>query len=138
MDQTEFPKAGLLESYEGMTLYVPLGSEELYANAPVWREFPTIIGVSDIEHFTDMAEFLDAIPDLSGFDTAEVAEPECDVLPDGIVVKTNRPVNVTVTDISGRLIFNRVVDKEFDMKLEKGVYVVSTGGNPTKVVILNE
>lgn len=135
LDQTEFPGVGLLESYEGMTLYVPLGTEELYANAPVWREFPTIIGVSDIEQFTDMAEFLGAIPDLSGFDTAEVAEPDCEVLPEGIAVKTNRSVNVMVSDISGRTVYNRVVDKSFDLSLENGVYVVSLDGKSTKVVI---
>lgn len=56
----------IFENTPDITLYVPEGTEELYANAPGWRKFPNIVGDQEYTPLPDQDRQYYMVVDITG------------------------------------------------------------------------
>lgn len=108
--------------YRQATLYVPYGSEELYRQAPGWKNFVNIEG-------------FDA--GLGGIGGSEVSSTA--IIARGglgeITLESTSPAEASVFDLSGRIAAQITVDGSTTLPLPSGIYIVRSSGRSTKVAV---
>lgn len=108
--------------YRQATLYVPYGSEELYRQAPGWKNFVNIEG-------------FDA--GLGGIGGSEVSSTA--IIARGglgeISLESTSPAEASVFDLSGRIAAQITVDGSTTLPLPSGIYIVRSSGRSTKVAV---
>lgn len=99
-------------------LYVPVGSVELYKNAPGWEDFvnireeiPLSINPNDQDNIS--------IGSISG----------------GIRINTIEKTTVSIFNVSGQNVYESVLNGTTDIKLNKGVYIVKIDNESRKVIV---
>jgi hypothetical protein len=106
----------------GATLYVPAGSEEVYAAADIWKEFGTI------------RTTLTAIDTPSANTVRIYPNPVTESFRiEGLAA----PAQVTISDVGGRIIFHQTVAGNEPVAVDRwprGVYLVNVNGKTVKII----
>lgn len=109
-------------SGQNCTLYVPVGSGDLYRNAEGWQDFDQII---ETDNFPS--------------DCAIVFATECKVSAyDGTITinnPTGKPVDITVYDIYGKIITKGKMEENFNIDVTQGIYLIRAGNKTQKVIV---
>lgn len=109
-------------SEKEMTLYVPVGTGDLYRNADGWKSFDHIV---EIENF----------PSSCGVTFAT----ECKVSSSNREIRLNNPtgrsVNVRVYDMNGRMIRQESVMETGCFAVSPGIYLVRVGNKTERVLV---
>lgn len=123
---------GMFDSYEGLTLVVPAGSEDAYRAAPVWCEFPTIKGVDNIDEYI-------RTPFASIGDTLADCEPEFRVESNGsgVTITAGRDVTVTVCTVMGQTVLHRQLSahRSLHLALTPGFYIIKGSSTVVKTKV---
>lgn len=53
----------------------------------------------------------------------------------GILICTNKPINVSVYNIHGQILVNKTISKDDVMNFPKGIYIVSVDNKSYKIII---
>ena len=113
-------------------LFVPDGSEELYANAPLWRNFPEIYPKSRLGEFGI---------EPSGIKEVTVPSPEClevKVSDNLVEIHGLTDGKCMVHDLNGRTVkILRTNESTLQVTLPPGIYILSSGGRSAKVAVSN-
>jgi hypothetical protein len=102
------------------TLYVPKGSKSLYEQAPVWKDFGSII---------EKASGITAI-DRINKDAIEIKP-----VSNGISIASNGIIPVSIYNILGQKVYQSILTGKKEIPLEKGIYIVKTDKESVKVLI---
>ena len=109
-------------SLKKLTLYVPIGTSDLYRNADCWKDFDYIIET-------------DNFPSSCGITFA----PSCTVsISDGEIIinnPTDIPTRVSVYAVNGNLVRQEKVVGTFAITVSPGIYLVKAGRKTEKVVV---
>ncbi|RGN41794.1 MULTISPECIES: leucine-rich repeat domain-containing protein [unclassified Bacteroides] len=109
-------------SLKKLTLYVPIGTSDLYRNADCWKDFDYIIET-------------DNFPSSCGITFA----PSCTVsTSDGEIIinnPTDIPTRVSVYAVNGNLVRQEKVVGTFTLTVSPGIYLVKAGRKTEKVVV---
>lgn len=125
-DWTDCPN-GLLTDYTGTTLYVPKGSEESYSVAPIWRNFETIVGVSNIAD-------LEATGDPTAIElTTREDTPDFNLLRNNITFCKH--CNYEIYGLDGRKISSGYAFQNNTVTIPAGNYIIRTNDNTCKISI---
>lgn len=108
---------------EGCVLEVPQGCADTYRTNPAWGTV-----------FNDIVEFSTAsLPEPAAGAGAKRFEARAE---DGrIVVTAAKPVEISVTQPDGRVLFTGTVSGSRTLRVPRGVCVVSAQGQSTKVLV---
>ena len=99
-------------------LYVPRGSRTAYLDATGWKDFRNIV-----------EEDATAIQTIHT-DTISVLS-----IPNGITVETKLQTPVSVYTLSGRTVYQSLVNGKVEIRLDKGVYIVRVNNGSEKVIV---
>lgn len=102
-------------------LYVPDGYYDVYWLAKGWGEFKTII---EMNHEPTANETILLKNELS-----------IKNITNGILIDTNKMVNVYIYNINGKLLYNKKVVGNRQITLPNGIYIVSADNKTHKIVI---
>lgn len=102
-------------------LYVPNGCYDVYWLAKGWGEFKTII---EINYEPTANETILLKNELS-----------IKNITNGILIDTNKMVNVYIYNINGKLLYNKKVVGNRQITLPNGIYIVSADNKTHKIVI---
>lgn len=102
-------------------LYVPDGYYDVYWLAKGWGEFKTII---EINYEPTANETILLKNELS-----------IKNITNGILIDTNKMVNVYIYNINGKLLYNKKVVGNRQITLPNGIYIVSADNKTHKIVI---
>ncbi|GHU80352.1 hypothetical protein FACS1894145_6610 [Bacteroidia bacterium] len=100
-------------------LYVPKGSYEAYKTADVWKNFITIIEENDETSIHPISKEHISIYSI----------------PNGIAVKTEGRAPVSVYNISGQQVYQSTIDRNAEINLNKGIYIVIANNESKKVIV---
>lgn len=102
---------------DNVVLYVPQGSREQYASAPVWKDFGNII---------------EGTPSSVG----ETMNRQIEILVvEGGVRLAGDDVRVTVSDLSGSILCDKWVNGSETIGLARGIYLLNAGGIVHKIMV---
>lgn len=120
------------ENYDNLTLIVPTGSEQAYAEAPVWSKFKNIRGVANIEQYRNE----DA---LAGLEQIVTDEESITVRGEASRILINAPEGTFATILTpdGRICQNlRTGTSITESKvLPAGLYIVRAGTHTFKTLV---
>lgn len=102
------------------TLYVPKGSYNNYWLADKWGDFINIIE-TDIPTSNEIVSHSN--------------EYEIQTISNGILVCTNKPINVSIYNIHGQILVNKTISGGKVINLPKGIYIVSADNKTHKIII---
>ena len=102
-------------------MYVPDGYYDVYWLAKGWGEFKTII---EINYEPTANETILLKNELS-----------IKNITNGILIDTNKMVNVYIYNINGKLLYNKKVVGNRQITLPNGIYIVSADNKTHKIVI---
>ena len=102
------------------TLYVPKGSYNNYWLADKWGDFINIIE-TDIPTSNEIVSHSN--------------EYEIQTISNGILVCTNKPINVSIYNIHGQILVNKTISGGKVINLPKGIYIVSANDKTHKIII---
>lgn len=110
-------------------LFVPDGTEDLYSEAPFWKDFSKIYPKSKLEEIEG---------ELSGINIVETSDEtgKMTVAAEGCMIRvSNAEGECSVYDIQGRMISSfRTDGSPVSLRMQPGVYIVVCGGQSAKVI----
>lgn len=110
----------IFHSEKELTLYVPVGSGTLYRESPYWVDFKNIVETDNFPASIDAA-FVSHCTVTSGAGVITVCN------------ETDRPVNISVYAINGRLAGREKVTGTCMIPVAPGLYIVKAGDKVHKV-----
>lgn len=102
------------------TLYVPKGSYNNYWLADKWGDFMNIVE-------TDIPTSNEIVSHINEYKIQNISN--------GILICTNKPINVSVYNIHGQILVNKTISKDDVMNFPKGIYIVSVDNKSYKIII---
>ena len=124
LDPDNFDQGPFHWSFPGRytTLYVPIGSGDLYRTAEGWQDFDQIV---ETENFPS--------------DCAIIFATECKVSAYGGTITVNNPtgkvVDIIVYDTYGKIITQEKAEEIFNLDVSPGIYLVRMGNKTEKVLV---
>ena len=100
------------------SVFVPVGSGDLYKNANYWRTF----NIVEYEYVVANESIINE--DITMFNTT-----------DGITVNSSLPTTVAVYSISGQMVYQKYMRDRLDIKLQRGIYIVKAGDVTKKMYV---
>lgn len=121
-DNESYEPFCIFQSNKDLTLYVPVGSGDLYRESPYWVDFDNIVETNDFPSSVGRASATDCqITSFGG--EIRVDNP------------TDMPVSVNIYAINGSLVRQEKVVGTFALTVSPGIYLVKVNDKAQKVLV---
>ncbi|RGN44408.1 MULTISPECIES: leucine-rich repeat domain-containing protein [unclassified Bacteroides] len=121
-DNESYEPFCIFQSNKDLTLYVPVGSGDLYRESPYWVDFDNIVETNDFPSSVGRASATDyQITSFGG--EIRVDNP------------TDMPVSVNIYAINGSLVRQEKVVGTFALTVSPGIYLVKVNDKAQKVLV---
>lgn len=121
-DNESYEPFCIFQSNKDLTLYVPVGSGDLYRESPYWVDFDNIVETNDFPSSVGRASATDCqITSFGG--EIRVENP------------TDMPVSVNIYAINGSLVRQEKVVGTFALTVSPGIYLVKVNDKAQKVLV---
>lgn len=99
-------------------LYVPKDSYAAYSTTNLWREFLNIIEM-----------------DFTSIDTIAKENIAIQSIPNGIAINTKETTPISIFNVSGKKVYESIIDGNAEIHLNKGIYIVKTNSESQKIIV---